>query len=78
MKPGGETRKRDGRTSAFMWRSQPSSGFVMKPAQMTKPAGLGGRVAANLTANGVEKDSASTTNGSAVGITSPTQEESSV
>jgi hypothetical protein len=52
------------------------AGFVMKPAQMTNPARLVGRVAVNFTANGVEKDSASTTNESASGMTSTTQESS--
>jgi len=48
------------------------TGFVMKPAQMTNPTRLGGRVAANFMDNGVENDSASATNESVSGQASTT------
>src|SRR5207245_2691707 len=52
-------------------------GLVTNPAQTTSPAKFAGCLAANITANGDEKDSAKSTNGSALGITSPTQGRSS-
>jgi hypothetical protein len=56
---------------------QPVTGFLMKPAQITKPLRFEGLVAANLTASGVENDSARRTKGWFLGIVSTTTEESS-
>lgn len=71
-KSGGEIWKRKGRTSTAVHDNQVLTGFVTKPAQITRPARFGGRVAANFIANGVEKDSASKTNESVVGAAAAT------
>src|SRR6267143_1403770 len=59
--------KSQGRNAAIASCDQSAIGLKTKPAQMTNPARFGGFEAANSNASGAEKDSANSTNGSALG-----------
>jgi hypothetical protein len=60
-----------------MYRNQPRSGFLINLAQITNPFRVAGFVAANLTARGVENDSAKRTKGCDCGIASTTKQKRS-